>query len=284
MDSNAGAEEGEEEEEAAAAPKKRKSSVFNKEKRLSPALAAVIGEILIASIYSESYTPPPLPLPPTGSERASRPQVVKLLWVYIKANNLQNPSDKRKIILDEKLKAIFPRPVNAFSLNTYLSAHIMDDDECYGGEKAPKASKAPKEKASKKKVKKEDGDEDDDDDEEEEDDDNDDDYEGSKKRKRKSSGSAGKSSGGGGGAANNNFNKPLALSAKLAAFIGKSSASRPEINSFINNYCKEHNLHNPANRQYIICNDVLKDLFEVDTFRSFGEPMKLIKPHVSKLQ
>ncbi|KAI3880397.1 hypothetical protein MKW98_016761 [Papaver atlanticum] len=42
-----------------------------------------------------------------GVPEASRTDAVKKIWVYIKANNLQNPADKRQIICDEKLKSIF---------------------------------------------------------------------------------------------------------------------------------------------------------------------------------
>jgi upstream activation factor subunit UAF30 len=42
-----------------------------------------------------------------GKEILPRPQVVSGLWEYIKANDLQNPADKREIICDDKLKAIF---------------------------------------------------------------------------------------------------------------------------------------------------------------------------------
>lgn len=42
-----------------------------------------------------------------GKEILPRPQVVSGLWEYIKANDLQNPSDKREIICDDKLKLIF---------------------------------------------------------------------------------------------------------------------------------------------------------------------------------
>lgn len=41
------------------------------------------------------------------AERMSRPQVVKHIWDYIKANNLQNPEDRREIIFDDNLKAVF---------------------------------------------------------------------------------------------------------------------------------------------------------------------------------
>lgn len=36
----------------------------------------------------------------------SRPQVVKQLWVYIKANNLQNPNNRREILCDEKVSVL----------------------------------------------------------------------------------------------------------------------------------------------------------------------------------
>jgi upstream activation factor subunit UAF30 len=42
-----------------------------------------------------------------GKEILPRPQVVSGLWEYIKANDLQNPADKREILCDDKLKAIF---------------------------------------------------------------------------------------------------------------------------------------------------------------------------------
>ena len=39
--------------------------------------------------------------------RLSRPQVVKRLWEYIKANQLQDPSDGRYILCDEPMRAVF---------------------------------------------------------------------------------------------------------------------------------------------------------------------------------
>lgn len=51
-------------------------------------------------------------------------QVVKKMWEYIKANNLQNPKNKRKIILDDKLKKIFKPPLDMFSMNKQLSKHV----------------------------------------------------------------------------------------------------------------------------------------------------------------
>jgi len=37
----------------------------------------------------------------------SRPQLTKQLWVYIKANGLQDPNDGRNIIPDDRLAAAF---------------------------------------------------------------------------------------------------------------------------------------------------------------------------------
>ncbi|KAK4360666.1 hypothetical protein RND71_019618 [Anisodus tanguticus] len=43
----------------------------------------------------------------TGESEMPRSNVVKRIWEYIKQNDLQDPSDKRKIICDEKLKELF---------------------------------------------------------------------------------------------------------------------------------------------------------------------------------
>lgn len=48
----------------------------------------------------------------------SRPQVVKQLWVYIRANNLQNPAKKSEIVNDDLFKEIFGVNVmTMFSMN-----------------------------------------------------------------------------------------------------------------------------------------------------------------------
>ena len=53
-----------------------------------------------------------------GPEQSSRPQVVKRLWDYIKLHNLQDPSDKRYILCDSKLKILFGVDrVSMFSMN-----------------------------------------------------------------------------------------------------------------------------------------------------------------------
>ncbi|KIJ51307.1 hypothetical protein M422DRAFT_74231 [Sphaerobolus stellatus SS14] len=57
----------------------------------------------------------------------SRPQVVKRLWAYIKRNNLQNPSNRKEILCDTSLKAIFnSEKVDMFSMNKVLSQHLYE--------------------------------------------------------------------------------------------------------------------------------------------------------------
>ena len=69
---------------AKASAKRKPSAAFMKPLTLSPSLVAVIGA-------------GPFP----------RTEVVKALWKYIKKNDLQDPKNKRNIVADDKLKAVF---------------------------------------------------------------------------------------------------------------------------------------------------------------------------------
>lgn len=61
-----------------------------------------------------------------GAGPMPRTEVTKALWVYIKANNLQDPEDKRTINADEKLKRVFggKEKVNMFEMTKLVSAHL----------------------------------------------------------------------------------------------------------------------------------------------------------------
>jgi upstream activation factor subunit UAF30 len=61
-----------------------------------------------------------------GAGPLPRQQVVKKLWEYIKRNNLQNPANKRNILADDKLKAIFggKGEVTMFEMTKLVSAHM----------------------------------------------------------------------------------------------------------------------------------------------------------------
>ena len=60
-----------------------------------------------------------------GAGPMPRTEVVKQLWVYIKAHNLQNPENKRNILADDKLKAIFGKDeVTMFEMAKLISPHV----------------------------------------------------------------------------------------------------------------------------------------------------------------
>lgn len=65
-----------------------------------------------------------------GQTMLSRPQAVKKLWDHIKANNLQDPSDKREILCDDAMKAVFRTDrLNMFKMNKLLGDHLMQPGE-----------------------------------------------------------------------------------------------------------------------------------------------------------
>jgi len=60
-----------------------------------------------------------------GTEAVARTQVIKKLWDYIKANNLQDAKDKRSINADAKLLPVFGKPqVTMFELAGIVGKHL----------------------------------------------------------------------------------------------------------------------------------------------------------------
>ncbi len=61
-----------------------------------------------------------------GKGPMPRSQVVKKLWEYIKGKNLQNPSNKRNILADDKLKPLFggKSEVTMFEMTKLVSQHM----------------------------------------------------------------------------------------------------------------------------------------------------------------
>ena len=60
-----------------------------------------------------------------GEAPLARGEVVSKVWDHIRKNNLQNPTDKREILADDKLKKVFGKDkVTMFEMNKYLSAHL----------------------------------------------------------------------------------------------------------------------------------------------------------------
>ncbi|KAI8333999.1 hypothetical protein BC941DRAFT_433559 [Chlamydoabsidia padenii] len=102
-------------EDPNAPPKPKRNTGLNKPLILSAALSALMD----------------------GEPELSRPEIVKRLWKYIKGNDLQDPKDRRYILCDEKLRAIFHVDrVNSFGMNRDLSQHLTKKEEGTEGQQS----------------------------------------------------------------------------------------------------------------------------------------------------
>jgi upstream activation factor subunit UAF30 len=61
-----------------------------------------------------------------GTKPLARTEAVKKIWVYIKANKLQDKTNKRMINADDKLKVVFggKSQVSMFDMAKHLSKHL----------------------------------------------------------------------------------------------------------------------------------------------------------------
>ena len=97
-----------------AAPKKAvKKAAPGKKRKINPALL-------------KPLTPSPALADVIGSKPASRPDIIKKIWDYIKEQGLQDSSNKRMINADDKLKALFgaKSQVSMFDLAKIVSANV----------------------------------------------------------------------------------------------------------------------------------------------------------------
>ena len=101
---------GSDDSDVADSPKKvvNRNTGFHKPLNLSPALSSLVG----------------------GHPQMSRPQVTKHLWDYIKANELQDPDDKRFIRVDDKMREVFRQDkVHMFTMTKIANQHMFNPDE-----------------------------------------------------------------------------------------------------------------------------------------------------------
>lgn len=61
-----------------------------------------------------------------GNEAVPRTEVTRKLWDYIRANSLQDPSNKTRIIADAKLKEVFDgrEQVTMFEMTKLVFNHV----------------------------------------------------------------------------------------------------------------------------------------------------------------
>ncbi|MET0270958.1 MAG: SWIB/MDM2 domain-containing protein [Sphingomonas sp.] len=78
-----------------------------------------------ANGLNKPMTPSPELAEVVGKDALSRSDVVSKLWEHIKKNDLQNPSDKREILADDKLEKVFgKKKVTMFEMNKLISPHL----------------------------------------------------------------------------------------------------------------------------------------------------------------
>ncbi|XP_021759064.1 protein app1-like [Chenopodium quinoa] len=77
-----------------------------------------------------------------GQPALPRTEIVKQLWAYIRKNNLQDPSNKRKIICNDELRLVFEVDcTDMFQMNKLLSKHIVPLDPTKVPEQPSKKAK-----------------------------------------------------------------------------------------------------------------------------------------------
>ena len=98
-----------------AAPKKAAKKVTKKKSARKPNAA-----------FMRPLTPSAELAAVVGSKPLPRTDVVKKIWVYIKANKLQDSKNRRMINADAKLKAVFSgkAQVSMFDMAKHLAKHL----------------------------------------------------------------------------------------------------------------------------------------------------------------
>lgn len=98
-----------------AAPKKAVKKAPKKKSNRKPSAA-----------FMKALTPSAALAEVVGSKPLARTEVVKKMWVYIKANKLQDATNRRMINADEKLKVVFggKGQVSMFDMAKHISKHL----------------------------------------------------------------------------------------------------------------------------------------------------------------
>mmetsp|Transcript_24248 Transcript_24248/g.35931 ORF Transcript_24248/g.35931 Transcript_24248/m.35931 type:complete len:318 (-) Transcript_24248:226-1179(-) len=173
-------------------------------------------------------------------KQMARTKVVSLMWEYIKEHNLQNPENKREIILDDNMKAVFGHDVDSFTMftmNKYISVHIEPFKPL---DLSTSATTKPKKRKSKAKDKKD-------------------------KKKRRD----------GGG-----LQAPYQLSPELSRVVGRQILPRPRVVKKLWEYIRENNLQDPDDKRTVICDAKFKLVMGGEERVTIFTMQKHITPHL----
>ncbi|KAM5549142.1 upstream activation factor subunit spp27 [Rosa sericea] len=211
-----------------------------------------------------------------GEPEMARPEVVKKLWAYIREKDLQDPKNRRNIICDESLHAVFRvKSIDMFKMNKVLSKHIWplnredeplkkmkkgeDSDHSISEGDVSNVEEQEVEEEEEEEVKKEKGSN----------------RKRTKKRRSAKVDKEVKKRGGG-------FTKLSSLSPELQNITGASELARTEVVKKLWNYIRENNLQDPNNRKIIICDELFRTLFDVDSIDMF-QMNKALSKHILPL-
>lgn len=175
----------------------------------------------------------------------ARTEVVKGLWNYIKEHDLQNPNDKREIILDDKMKTLFDcERFTMFTMNKYVGSHIHPFTPVNLESLSENSKKKKEEKAIRRQAKK-------------------DAARSGKKKKRKKGQHA-----------------PWKLSKELERIVGTDILPRPQVTSALWTYIKKNKLQNPEDGRKILCDEAMKCIMGNQDEVSMFAMNKYITPHM----
>jgi upstream activation factor subunit UAF30 len=150
----------------------------------------------------------------------ARTDIVKELWNYIRTHNLQNPDNKREILLDDAMQQVFGcQTFTMFTMNKYIGAHVEPF-------KPVDLTPTPKIAGSKRRSSRTNGGK-----------------SGKTPKKRKVG-----------------TQPPYRLSEALQAVVGTDILPRPQVVSKIWTYIKENNLQNEKDKREILCDSKLKQV------------------------
>ncbi|KAK4777602.1 hypothetical protein SAY87_017789 [Trapa incisa] len=207
----------------------------------------------------------------TGVPHMARTAVVKHIWSYIKEKQLQNPKNKRTILCDDTLRALFRvDSIDMFQMNKALSKHIWALDEegtaCQKLETEEAGGSLSVEDASDvDKEAEEDGREE-----------HNTRKRGSKRKRTNKEEKGVKKAVGG-------FAMICSLSEQLQTVMGVPELARTEVVKKLWSYIREKNLQDPTNKRNIICDESLRAIFEVDSIDMF-QMNKALSKHIWPLK
>ncbi|WOG99664.1 hypothetical protein DCAR_0519018 [Daucus carota subsp. sativus] len=191
----------------------------------------------------------PLLQPIVGHPTLPRTEIVKQLWIYIRKNNLQDPSNKRKIICNDELRLVFETDsTDMFRMNKLLAKHIIPLEPTKPTNRVSKKSKASVELESKCAPK----------------------SERSPESKTDSKCS--------------DIVPIVIISDELASFFGtdEREMSQAEVLRQIWEYIKVNQLEDPSNAMVIQCDEKLEELLKCKSVSALGIPEMLAHYHLCK--